>query len=211
MREAYKEIMDHVFVTEEMQGRILRTIHCTDFPAREREKVFLRPLHHYWVAACLAVLMIGTAGILYFLPAKDIPGKNPSGLENGISEFREVTSAEELSEAVGFAVAELSDLPFVVIDTTYMILGGEIAEIRYSGENQSAVFRQSRGESDPSGDFTVYGDIQTENWDNCQLTLKGEEGVYVLAVWSNENRSCSIKFSDPLPEKEWKIIWAGIV
>ena len=36
MREAYKDVMDRIVVTQEMQARILRTIRTTEFQPRRR-------------------------------------------------------------------------------------------------------------------------------------------------------------------------------
>ena len=115
-----------------------------------------------------------------------------------VPRFTEVSSLEELETAVGFELEELSGLPFAVTDVTYTVFGQEMAEIRYLGEEETAVFRKAAGGEDPSGDYTQYGDILTISAAGHQVTLKGDQGLYFLAIWQEGACTCSLRLSCPL-------------
>lgn len=79
MREAYKDVMDRIEVTPEMQTRILKAIRDADIQGRSKRAV---PIGRLAIAACLALLVAGAVA-LPKLPTKP-PEKDPSGVQNGI-------------------------------------------------------------------------------------------------------------------------------
>lgn len=115
-----------------------------------------------------------------------------------------------MAEAVGFPVEELHQLPFSVEDTQYTVLGDQLAEIRYDGGTESAVFRKAAGADDPSGDYTAYSDIQEATLAGYDITLKGAEGQFTLGIWQKEGYSYSLLLSDPLPAEGWEAILQNI-
>ena len=72
MREAYKDVMDRIEVTPEMQTRILKAIRDADIQGRSKRAV---PMGRLAIAACLALLVAGAVA-LPKLPAKP-PEKRP--------------------------------------------------------------------------------------------------------------------------------------
>lgn len=132
-------------------------------PAQERIRQRLRteasrsPRHSVWramlPAACLALML--TAGI--FLALSRQTSTPPTGsVSSGGFQIQSASSAEELSELVGFSVPEPEDVPFPVTQTAYTALSGNTAQIRCSGDTQDMTFRMTPGNEDPSGDYTDY-------------------------------------------------------
>lgn len=111
---------------------------------------------------------------------------------------------------MGFEVKSLTKLPFAVTDTQYMSYGGTMAQVTYSGETQSLVFRQTTGSTDPSGDYTVYADTVILSLGDCSVTLKGESGAYLLALWQDGTYSYSIHSSAAYSEAEWADLLPGV-
>ena len=206
MREAYKEIMDRISVTDEMRARILANVQRAD-PGNAKPRSPLSP--YLAAAACLALLAVGAA----VLPTLHIPPQpeNPSGIQSGTLNRTEAASLAQLSQLVGFEAEELTYLPFDADETLYMAYNGEMAEITYRDETHRLVFRTMPGASDPSGDYTSYPDVLTLVLDGIPVTLKGESGLYSLALWQDASYSRSIQSSHALSQQEWTRILAPVI
>lgn len=200
MRQAYREAMDHVAVTGEMRERVLRHIRAMDLPAAKARtrRVWTRRLA---AAACFAVLVAGAAA----LPRIHTPsqGENPPGVEHGVWNRTQAASLEELSQVVGFGVEGLETLPFPVVETSYTAYGKEMAEVTYTGETQSLVYRKAIGSGDPSGDYNAYSHVLVLELETGTVTLKGEEGSYCLALWEDGSYSYSARTSEGYSQDQW--------
>lgn len=206
MREAYKDVMDRIVVTQEMQTRILRTIRTTEFQPRRRSAPI--PVRRIAIAACLALLVIGAVTLPKF--QTQLPGEDLSGVQNGIWSVTQASSLQELSQLVGFQVEELGDLPFAVTETEYRAYPGGLAEVIYLGETQSVTLRNLAGDGDPSGDYSAYPDTLVLTMEGCSVTLSGEGSVYSLAVWQDGTYSYSIRASQACSEEIWVRILEGM-
>jgi hypothetical protein len=200
LSEAYKEVMNHIAVTEEMKSRILKNIANANL---KKEKVipFFFAKRYMTIAACLVLLIVGTVSLTTF--RTPVQPENPLGTGNTILSIKKASSADELSQLVGFEVEDLRYIPFAVTEIQYTSYQEKLAEIKYSGELQNLVFRKIAGETDPSGDFTSYSDTLTLSCNNMSISLKGESDMYTLAVWKDKTYSYSIQSSVPLSELEW--------
>lgn len=200
LRQAYREVMDHIAVTEDMRERVLQHIRTMDLPAaKDRARtVWTRRLA---AAACFAVLVVGAVT----LPQIHTPsqGENPPEVEHGVWNRTQAASLEELSQVVGFAVEGLETLPFPVVETSYTAYGKEMAEVTYTGETQSLVYRKTAGSTDPSGDYTAYSHVLVLELETGTVTLKGEEGSYCLALWEDGTYSYSARTSQGYSQDQW--------
>lgn len=134
------------------------------------------------------------------------------------------SSAEEISERLGFSVDDLTGLPFTpdASRTEYTVIAGYLAEIRYYGtDGEEAVYRAAEGEENVSGDYTDYaetGQIELDSRETLQdgeasssgayaVTLKGsEKDSYTLAEWTDGGYSYSLSLSDGISAEEWKTL-----
>lgn len=121
MNRKYNEAMEHIEVTPEMRSRILDNIENMDFAEKKRAEIVRFPniKRYATLAACLAVMLVGTLALPNLL---DISNEPPV-IEN--NDIVEVSSAEELSKTVGFEVSEPGNLPFEpesVVYTAYLSL-----------------------------------------------------------------------------------------
>lgn len=151
-------------------------------------------------AACFAVLLAGVFAVGnmtgFFQPDDPV-------VMNPVSGIVEVNSLEELSACVGFEVEGLNRLPFKVEETAYTAYWQEMAEIRYTGEGQTATFRKSVGTGDNSGDFTDYLVVKEITAGSLPITLKGDGEVYILAIWAEDGYACSVSLPAGISEVEW--------
>ena len=110
---------------------------------------------------------------------------------------------DELSAAVGFPVNEVEGRPFTVEKEVYISYWGEMAQIEYTGEGETVVFRKGTGTDDVSGDYNVYSSVKEIMAGANLVTLKGENNVFTLAVWTDGNYSYSLDIPKGLSEDEW--------
>lgn len=205
MGKRYDEVMEHIEVTPEMRQRILKNIEQADLKKVAPRKVVRFPYIKQLatLAACLAVVLVGALTLPSLFQGPDDPGVLSPG--DGIVQ---VSTVEELAETVGFEVDELNGLPFQVEKTTYTAYWQELAEIVYSGEGQTAIYRKGTGSEDVSGDYNIY-ETETEiSAGNATVTLRGNSGIYTLAIWADSNYSYSISLSEGMQESSWKVFFS---
>ncbi len=145
----------------------------------------------------------------------------------------DVSSDEELSQAVGFAVPDIAGyltevLSFTGEEIIYTSYWGEMAQITYrgtvsddasgdaaadrgSGEaSDEFCFRISEGTEDNSGDYNTYADVRTVFAGDSRVTLKGNGEKAVLAIWSADGYSYSLSAPYGLSDSEWEALVSRI-
>lgn len=204
LRRAYDEIMDRIEVTEEMRRRVLNRIAQEDIaPARPKVLRFPAWKKYLSAAACLILVLTGAAALPRLIQL--LPLGEPVQI---VPRIQEASSLAELSGLVGFEVSPAA-LPFTPEETAYCAYWNELAQIQYSGQGQTATYRQSAGAQDNSGDYTIYDAVYELDLNGLTVTLKGVGGAYALAVWTDGRFSYSLRLSQGAPAEEWLSILAG--
>lgn len=199
----YDEVMEKLEVTPEMRARILQNV---ETQMAEPCKKPNRLRRFAALAACLAILLVGAAALPKFI-SSPVPEESETMIANGMVE---VTSKEELSEAVGFPVKSAQSLPFFPQSIYYTSYWGEMAQIDYANGGSMACFRQSLGEEDNSGDWSEYPAQKSLTVNGCAVTLKGEADSYTLAIWQDGTYSYSLSLSAGQPASVWESIVEGV-
>lgn len=213
MSKSYDEIMEEIQVTEEMRDRILQNIANTEIQKKSSVKKaarFYRWQKYSLTAACLALLLIGVATLprVWSGNGQESAGPgNEMNTEEMVSGFQwglqECSSAETLSEAAGFPVEELEQLPFTVQETNYIYLGDGLAEIQYYGaEEERLDYRKATGEEDNSGVYLDFERVQEEEIDGVKVTVKGDEDRIYLILWQKDGFSYSIYDEEGIPAED---------
>ena len=196
----YDEIMSHLVVTDAMRSRILEQLESAGQPTPSSRTPLL--LRRTLAAACLAIVLAGISVLPRITSPQ--PVETPSGPITVVPNLQEVSSAQALSDLVGFPVSDLETLPFLVEQSTYTAYGDTLAQIRCEGDSQWALFRKSAGTEDNSGDYTAYAAQTSYDLDGLAVTLKGDaEQSYVLALWTDGSYTCSLRLSQPLTAEQW--------
>ena len=183
----YEQIMDKIEVTPEMRQRVLRNVEAAQ---RKKQMRLVRRLVS--LAACLAIV------VCCWYAWK--PGK-AQDQEQGMlaaAQIETVDSLEALSQKTGLTLAELTGLPFVPERTEYVSYWGNLAEIQYFGETDTLRYRKSQGTDDNSGDYNVYAQSTETEISGNAVTLKGENGAYTLAIWTDGQYAYSISVTVPI-------------
>ena len=170
----YEQIMDKIEVTPEMRQRVLRNVEAEQ--AKQKKRQLTRRL--VTLAACLAIVV--EQGMM------------------AVAQIDTVDSLEALTEKTGIPMNELTGVPFTVERTEYVSYWDELAEIQYFGGSDSLCYRKSPGTEDNSGDYNVYAQEETLEISGNAVTLKGGNGAYSLAIWTDGSYAYSISVTDPL-------------
>lgn len=201
MRKAYNEIMENVQVDDEMRRRVLRHI-SQEMDACAAKMVIRRRWRRYAsLAACLAVLLAGS--VLLHQRSIGLENEPPVDVQFGMEE---VSSARALAEKAGFDICDIGPLPFDAASVSYTWCWGELAQIRYEGENASVLYRKSRGAEDISGDYNLYSQQQSLDVGGVTVTLKGDSGLICLATWQAGGFSYSLSAAPGLAEQDFRAL-----
>ncbi|MGN1250241.1 MAG: hypothetical protein ACI4XW_09175 [Candidatus Spyradocola sp.] len=181
----YNEIMEHLHVDEALRGRVLRG--AEQALSARRRRLLRRAAA---IAACAAVLLGGVLMMPRLLP-------DPGGQVQIVSPIQEYTSAQSLSDAVGFAVADVPSLAERAQRTDYLAYSGTLAEIRYELDGQRIAYRKSAGTQDNSGCYEAFPRQTEAEAAGCPVTLQGDDTGYRLAFWTDGVHAYSLLCDAP--------------
>lgn len=211
MSKRYDEVMEKIEMTDDMRRRILANIGKMDLAAAPRSRALRFPSAKRLMplAACFVLLAAGVFSARYLLPGETENPIPTGGVMVG-SGIEEMADAAALRRAVGFPVKELLSLPFQADETAYTSFWGNMAQIKYTGPEQTVTFRQSLGDGDNSGDYNVYAVTEVREMGGWSVTLKGDGESWALAVWSDGTYAYSISAEPGLAAPEWETVIAGM-
>lgn len=128
-------------------------------------------------------------------------GSGMAQIPNPWVEFDTLEAAEQAS---GFSLT----IPAAAEDyaeTAYQVLSSEdgaTLEVLCRNGDDRLVLRKAPGAGDISGDYTVYGQERTVTADGHSVTLKGEDGLFSLAIWADGGYTYSVRTDTPLSAAE---------
>lgn len=208
MSKLYNEIMENIYLTPETKEQIL--CHVSERERKAKVQNMKKWTKYISVAACCALVVGAAYGIHTLHPDKTVSEEADMTTADMVDDgaqianpMKEYGSAEELSDAVGFTVREIGELPFTVKETLYFAYDDTLAEIRYTGDDQEVYFRKSQGEDeDNSGVYNTYSQTTTITVGDTEITCKGESDAYELAIWKKEGYSYSISLQTGISLEE---------
>ena len=208
MSKLYNEIMENIYLTPETKEQIL--CHVSERERKAKVQNMKKWTKYISVAACCALVVGAAYGIHTLHPDKTVSEEEDMTTADMVDDgaqianpMKEYGSAEELSDAVGFTVREIVELPFTVKETLYFTYDDTLAEIRYTGDDQEVYFRKSQGEDeDNSGVYNTYSQTTTITVGDTEITCKGESDAYELAIWKKDGYSYSISLQTGISLEE---------
>ena len=208
MSKLYNEIMENIYLTPETKEQIL--CHVSERERKAKVQNMKKWTKYISVAACCALVVGAAYGIHTLHPDKTVSEEEDMTTADMVDDgaqianpMKEYGSAEELSDAVGFTVREIGELPFTVKETLYFTYDDTLAEIRYTGDDQEVYFRKSQGEDeDNSVVYNTYSQTTTITVGDTEITCKGESDAYELAIWKKDGYSYSISLQTGISLEE---------
>ena len=118
------------------------------------------------------------------------------GLAGMPNPFTDNDTLEEAEKHAGFSI-QVPDKIGGVSATAFRNLSQEMLEIiYYHGEEEVARIRKSLDNKDNSGNYVGYAEIQNRKIGDRDVTLKGNDGKVVLAIWNDGAYSYSISVNE---------------
>ena len=146
----------------------------------------------------------------------DAPAQEETVLDNQQipNPWTDCASKEEAAQLAGFDLTAPDEIAGTGEDA-YQVMTGEdietIFEIDYaSGEERAAYVRKAPGADDISGDYNNYAEVETVEENGVKLTLKGNDGLVNLAVWTDGGYSYALNVTDGLSQSDMTALATGI-
>ena len=142
--------------------------------------------------AMAAFLVMGVS--LYYL--SDFTEDAPPMIEEA-TPYQEVGSLQAASSLAGFELI-VPKTQASEYEVAYLVYHGDgiaMIEVNYKAENgtdRGYYVRKAKGNEDISGDYNDYANTRTEKVDGRVITLKGNDGKWSLATWSEDGYSYAI-------------------
>ena len=84
-------------------------------------------------------------------------------------------------------------------------------EIIYaSGEDETARIRKAPGANDVSGNYNEYAETETVDVGGVSVTMKGENGLVKLAIWTNGDYSYVLSVESGLSQNNMAALVSNI-
>lgn len=114
-------------------------------------------------------------------------------LKTASSPYVDYNSVDELKENVNIN-AKMPDKIKSYNSYSYSVAFSNMAEIQYSNGSDNILYRLEKGEvaEDISGDYNIYENIKKLTVDNTEVTIKGNEDVYKVAIWCKNGVNYSL-------------------
>ena len=112
----------------------------------------------------------------------------------------EYTSVRDAWAVAGLPVYTPTLLPVGYVQKDIIVIDKSLAEIFYRNDaGKEILFRMAKGDSDISGDSTVYEVNQVVQTGRQYIRVKGSKKLVSLALWSRGGYTFSLSFEEPLP------------
>ena len=126
----------------------------------------------------------------------DSTAQHPEDFVGMPNPFADNATLEEAEKNAGFSI-QVPDQISGVSAAAFRNLDQKMLEvIYYNGEQEVARIRKSQENADNSGNYVGYSEIKNEKVGGMDVSLKGNEGKVVLAIWSNGAYSYSISVNE---------------
>ena len=122
-------------------------------------------------------------------------------------------SKDDAAQAAGFDLAVPDEISGCS-EKSYRVLSAEgdvMFEIIYaSGEDETARIRKAPGADDVSGNYNEYAETETVDVGGVRVTMKGENGLVKLAVWTNGDYGYVLSVESGLSQSDMAALVSNI-
>lgn len=122
-------------------------------------------------------------------------------------------SKDDAAQAAGFDLAVPDEISGCS-EKSYRVLSAEgdvMFEIIYaSGEDETARIRKAPGADDVSGNYNEYAETETVDVGGVRVTMKGENSLVKLAVWTNGDYSYVLSVENAISQSDMAALVSNI-
>ncbi len=136
---------------------------------------------------------------------------NSEGIEGMVFDATEYSSAQELSDAVGFVIKDIETVPFEPTEVIYRVISGKLAEIVYIGDGEKLTVRKSAGDEDNSGDYNDYPVFEAAEIEDAKVNIMGYDDGFYLSTWYDGEYFHSIGSDNPQSSDKMKEMVSDVI
>ena len=122
-------------------------------------------------------------------------------------------SKDAAAQAAGFDLAVPDEISGCS-EKSYRVLSAEgdvmFESIYASGEDETARIRKAPGANDVSGNYNEYAETETVDVGGVRVTMKGENSLVKLAVWTNGDYSYALSVESGLSQNDMAALVSNI-
>lgn len=205
----YKNALSKIYLSKEMEERIMSEV-------KKKENGVVAELntntekrnHRKWLVPAGAIA-IATLILAVLVVPKILKDGNDTQIQipNPIVETEGI---KELKESLSFELKVPTVMPegYEVSDTA--VIGGTLAQVKYSNGTNEITYRMAKGTEDISGDYNTYEKIREVYVNNQSVMLKGNQEGYQVATWTDGTYSYSVTSEQPLSEEMFVMMIADV-
>ena len=225
----YKDVMDRIEVSDEMQSRVLKNV--DQHFAEKRKKVRMKRRMKMWIPA-VGVLAAAALLVIILKPwekrteitateqptevtvfstegATDVSTEDTGNPTGGYFFVTEHPSLSTLSGDIGFEVKGLSSFTGSILRTEYRNISNTYAQIDYIQTGQTISYRMSKGKGDNSGYYDEELKESHKEIRGADVTMKkNAKGNVCLAFWTDGTYAYSIFCEQGITEEEASLLVA---
>lgn len=233
----YGEIMEHIELSGEAKKRILNNVRAKMTEMESDEKALVKVLgkaagkasgkasgedrdvstanrikKYLYMAACLTMIIAASIFALRIGALNNgMPAKEPDESVFAVPDIKEAASAAELSQMAGIDISDIDIYHTEEYDAEYMLYWGEIAQITYTSDMDSVLYRKAAGNADISGDYNVYENVGSITVMEREVTIKGNNSEYNNAIWTDGDYSYSLYFENGVSKEQIEKVIKSII
>lgn len=102
---------------------------------------------------------------------------------------------EEAIELAGFDMTVPESLEGFE-DRMISAIENELIQVTFQNEENQIYFRKAEGDEDISGDYNVYSEVNTVETGGKSVTMKGNDGKVMLAVWTANGYTYAVRATE---------------
>lgn len=77
-------------------------------------------------------------------------------------------------------------------DRVIQVMGESLLQVLYANEDNNICIRKATGNEDISGDYNEYSHVQTAEVDGRNVTMKGNDGKIMVAIWASDGYTYAV-------------------
>ena len=129
---------------------------------------------------------------------KGADGKMTTQIANPFADYATLADAEK---AAGFEMKAPDTVAGYDGETAFQVMSGRMLQMIYFDSQDNRLFiRKEAGSEDISGDYNSYAEIQTVGVAGREVTMKGENGLVSVAIWTDGAYTYAVTTDKPMAQ-----------
>ena len=111
--------------------------------------------------------------------------------------FVDYATLDEAAAATGFGL-KVPDTVEGYAEKHISVMSGIMLQVIYKNGDDRLFVRKEKGSEDISGDYNVYSDVTSVAVGGRTVTVKGKDGLYSTAVWTDAGFAYAVMADTPM-------------